>query len=236
MLRHNLHVYLRTERASRLRVVAKRYQEKATDVGDRGTLGVLEAGQCLREGRFADARRLYMNARRNCMAADRKDDAMRAAIGEARALLGLDDEASSLRVLALTDKRFRRFKNADAIGQRNLVMLLALFHRRAPRGNLIRAARVCERVTPCSDMTTRLDLHRAVFRAYARVGMTREALRVFLHFEDDVRWVIANLEDNVARTGFLLSVGYSEASGEAKILERQSARIGSVDAGTMSHR
>ncbi|MDH4036524.1 MAG: serine/threonine protein kinase [Candidatus Krumholzibacteria bacterium] len=232
VLQHDLHALIGSGRARSLGHAAAAALKETSDTGEQGSLTLGSGDQMLRSGRWQEARSIYAYAQRKCMAGSRQDDAMRATAGEARALLLMGKARACESRLNSIRKTFRRFENVEAIAKQTFVELEYCMFQRKPQPDVLRLLAECERLVNRLPMATRLDMLPVMFRGYARMGRVEDARRILDAYEDDVRNIVANLEHDALSRRFLSGIRYLEFMREAGLVERQSARIGSVDAGT----
>lgn len=124
--------------------------------------------------------------------------------------------------------------SVDTLVRQDFVSLLLGFHERMPLPTLRRLMKRLEGLLYRVDMSTRLEVLSTMVRVYARVGQRDDAGRLFDRIEDDVRAIVANLEDASMARQFLQRFGYGELVEEIARLQRRGAHIGSVDAGARS--
>ncbi|MDH4337630.1 MAG: hypothetical protein OEX18_10200, partial [Candidatus Krumholzibacteria bacterium] len=232
-LQHDLHELIGSRRARVLGVGAVAALKQTSDIGEQGSLTLGSGDQLLRLGRWREAYDVYSYARRKCLQGGRRDDAMRAASGEARALLLMGEVEACGRLLKSVRKTYREFENVEARAKHSLAELTYSLHQRSPRAEVLRLLAACDDLVGRLPMSTRLDMLPVMFRGYARCGRLEDAGRILESYEDDIRSIIANLEQEGLARRFLGRIGYSVFVREAGLIERQSARIGSVDAGTL---
>jgi hypothetical protein len=232
VLHHEFHDFIGSREAHTLEKTARKALELTPDVGEQGTLIIHRAAQLLRRWRLQEARQVYAEARAKCITAGRKDEAMRAAAGEARALLFMERYSECKELLRLADRSLRDFSSADAEGQRLLTELQYRYLSRSTRRELVASLSACERIVDRVYTSTRLDLLRAMLRGYARLGMHRDAARLRARYDESIRNIVANLESEERSTRFLAAHRYLSVVSEFGALERPSARASSVGAGT----
>ncbi len=232
VLQSDLHGFIGSKRARSLRIRATAALKETSDTGEQGSLRLGEADQMLRSGRWSEARDTYSFIRRTCIKGGRRDDAVRATAGEARALVFMGASEASNRLLVDLRKEIHKFGNVDATARLGLAELTYCFSQRQGGKDTLRILKSCESVLEQIPMTTRLDLLPPMFRSYARMGRLSDARRIFDGYENDIRSIASNLEDEELARSFLQRINYAELVREATLLERQSARIDHVDAGT----
>jgi tetratricopeptide (TPR) repeat protein len=220
VLQHDLHALIGSSRSAALRRVAAAALKETSDVGEQGSLTLGAGEQMLRLGRWSEARQIYRYARRTCLRGGRRDDAMRAAAGEARALLFMGELRACRRLLDSIDKTYHGFENVDARAKQYLAELVYALYRRSGREDLLRVLIVCEGYLGRLQMSTRLDLLPAMFRGYARSGRVADARRIRDIYEDSIRNIVANLEQEELSRRFLARIGYSSFIHEASRLDR----------------
>jgi tetratricopeptide (TPR) repeat protein len=232
VLRHEVHSFVSSKRAGVLGVGAARALSRSSEVGEQGSLTLVGGDQMLRAGKWDEARARYAIARVKCLEGGRRDDAMRATAGEARAVLSLGDHGECERLLAVCRGMYHGIQNIDARARFHLVELLLHLARRRSRRSLSAILDRCGEIAAHLQMSTRLDLLPAVFRGYARIGRHEDAIRYFEEYEHCIRNVVGNLEEQGLARRFLHRVGYQQLVREVVLLERSGAHIRSVDVDT----
>jgi hypothetical protein len=167
-----------------------------------------------------------------CLRAGRRDEALRASIGECLALTAQGHFEECAKILAALDVELHGLRSAEVLAPRGLARLMYLYALRAPRRKLLRALGECEKNIECAEMSMRLDIRKAVFRAYARMGRQDDAMRAYDSLASDLRDIVANLEDKDLSNSFLSKIGFNSIVAERHLLERRSARAVSVSTGT----
>jgi hypothetical protein len=215
-----LHVWLRTdEREEYAREMARR-MKTATGHNERAFYKYWLACDLSQQERNVDALKALRRSRNHFELAGYKNNAIWAALREARIYLDMRDRDGVARTMHWIEERIESDDPASILLEWRIVVLRRDYLWRRSWSEVASTVKRCESYLDREPETSlRLELLQVLFRLYARRGLLMDAERLFRRYRDLVLDVIANVDPRYAE-GLTKAVGLDQMLSEVQRVGR----------------
>jgi serine/threonine protein kinase len=200
----DVHLSVNSDETAQYWKMATRYLKRHPEVRRQGYYWYLTGIYYGKMGKPELAKKAFSTARSIEMDSNATDDAVRAGIKEAFALIDQADYESAKRLIQSLRPMIQQLESKNIEAEFNALKLAYAYRSRANKNEINKNLRDCEKaMLSASEMPVLLSLDRIMFRAKARMGEIDEANQLFRLHLRRLKKILGNLTSRDYATKFL---------------------------------